>query len=184
MGNINGESRRIQQIVDRMLDLSALESKKSLSEVEHVQVLSLVDTVVEGMQPVLLGKKIEVRTAVPENLWIDGDSFLLHQALQNLLNNALDFSPECSLIMVEAEADGEMARLKVSDQGTGIAEYAQERIFEKFFSLQRPDTGKKSTGLGLNFVRQVAMLHGGRIELSNRVEGGVTAILSVRRKAV
>ena len=184
LANINNESRRIQQIVDRMLDLSSLESRNCLSEIEKLQVLSLVNTVVEGMQPVLMGKKINIQTAVPESLRVEGDPFLLHQALQNLVTNAVDFSSEKSLILVSAEKDGDMIRLSVSDQGTGIAEYAQERIFEKFFSLQRPDTGKKSTGLGLNFVRQVAMLHGGTIELKNRPEGGVIAVLSVRRKAV
>jgi signal transduction histidine kinase len=51
--------------------------------------------------------------------------------------------------------------------GPGIPEYAEEKLFEKFFSLPRPDTGKKSTGLGLNFVREVAALHGGEIRLEN-----------------
>lgn len=179
LANINSESRRIQQIVDRMLDLSSLESKNSLSKIEKLQIKSLVNTVVEGMQPVLAGKQIKVQTAVPAALRLEGDSFLLHQALQNLLANAADFSPAQSLILVSAEKDGQMIRLSVSDEGTGIADYAKEKIFEKFFSLQRPDTGNKSTGLGLNFVSQVAMLHGGTIQLNNRPDRGVVAVLSL-----
>lgn len=179
LANIDSESRRIQHIVDRMLDLSALESRSSLSEIEKLQLKSVVNTVVEGMQPVLTGKQIEVQTAIPDDLRLEGDSFLLHQALQNLLANAADFSPAQSLVLISAERDGQVIRLSVSDEGTGIAEYAEEKIFEKFFSLQRPDTGKKSTGLGLNFVRQVAILHEGTIELNNRPGGGVVATLSL-----
>jgi two-component system sensor histidine kinase CreC len=65
----------------------------------------------------------------------------------------------------------------VDDQGPGIPEFAQARLFEKFFSLERPDTGKKSTGLGLNFVKEVAALHGGSVEVTNLPERGLRARL-------
>jgi two-component system sensor histidine kinase CreC len=69
--------------------------------------------------------------------------------------------------------------LIIEDCGAGIPEYALEKIFEKFFSLQRPDSGKKSTGLGLNFVREVAILHNGTITLENREDQGVQATLTL-----
>jgi two-component system sensor histidine kinase CreC len=67
----------------------------------------------------------------------------------------------------------------VDDNGSGIPEYALLKVFEKFFSLQRPDSGRKSTGLGLNFVREIAVLHNGHVRLENRKEGGVRAILKL-----
>jgi len=63
------------------------------------------------------------------------------------------------------------------DEGPGIPEYAQGRIFERFYSLARPGTGKKSTGLGLNFVHEVAQLHDGTIRVTNRPAGGAIAEL-------
>ena len=60
-----------------------------------------------------------------------------------------------------------------------IPDYALEKIFDKFYSLKRPDSGRKSTGLGLNLVRQVALLHGGHVKLHNRPSGGVMAVLTL-----
>jgi two-component system, OmpR family, sensor histidine kinase CreC len=67
----------------------------------------------------------------------------------------------------------------VRDHGPGIPEYAVEKVFEKFYSLARPHSRKKSTGLGLPFVREIASLHHGRIELDNAEDGGVIATLSL-----
>ncbi|MNR50416.1 Sensor protein CreC [compost metagenome] len=68
----------------------------------------------------------------------------------------------------------------MTDNGSGIPDYAQSRIFERFYSLPR-ETGLKSSGLGLAFVQEVARLHHGEIQLQNREEGGVEAILRLHR---
>jgi two-component system sensor histidine kinase CreC len=69
--------------------------------------------------------------------------------------------------------------LCIDDEGPGIPDYARTRVFEKFFSLERPDTGKKSTGLGLNFVSEVAALHGGTVDVNNLPERGLRARLTL-----
>jgi two-component system sensor histidine kinase CreC len=68
-------------------------------------------------------------------------------------------------------------RVSIEDAGPGIPDYARERVFERFYSLTRPDTGQKSTGLGLNLVREIATLHHGEIRLDNREQGGLRAVL-------
>jgi two-component system sensor histidine kinase CreC len=70
-----------------------------------------------------------------------------------------------------------MAEIVIADSGPGIPAYALEKVFERFYSLPRPDTGRKSSGLGLPFVREVAALHGGEVSLENRPKGGVQATL-------
>ncbi len=75
-----------------------------------------------------------------------------------------------------APADGFVA-LSVRDQGPGIPEFAQEKVFDRFYSLKRPDTGKKSSGLGLSLVREIALLHRGTIALSTAPGGGTVAVL-------
>ena len=112
-----------------------------------------------------------------EELEIEGDLFLLHQALSNLLQNAIDFSPPKGVIDLRAAREGSSVRLELRDRGPGIPEYAKGKLFQRFFSLQRPDTGKKSTGLGLNFVQEVAKLHRGSIRLENLDAGGLCAVL-------
>ena len=68
---------------------------------------------------------------------------------------------------LNAALTGSMWQLTISNTGSAIPDYAQDRLFERFYSLPRPDTGRKSTGLGLAFVREVAHLHGGAILVDN-----------------
>jgi len=177
LSNIRNETNRIQDIVDRMLVLSELESKRTLEKVETVSLDALTKAVLESKEPVISKKKLNVTVQAGDDISVRGDPFLLHQALSNLVQNAVDFSPAGGQIMLAGRMEKGIAYLSVEDCGPGIPDFAGERVFEKFFSMQRPDTGKKSTGLGLNFVREVATLHRGEIRLANRPEGGLRATL-------
>jgi len=106
-----------------------------------------------------------------------GDPFLLHQAIANLLQNAIDFSPEGGRLGLDVLVEGDDVLFTVQDEGPGIPAYATGKVFDKFYSLRRPDTGKKSTGLGLTLVREVASLHHGEILLENLPEAGLRATL-------
>ena len=116
--------------------------------------------------------RAEVEAGLPE---LRGDRFLLRQMLGNLVDNAIDFSPEGGTVLVGATQDGQGLRLEVADRGAGIPEYAAGRVFERFYSLPRPRDGARSSGLGLGFVREVAALHGGEAALGNREGGGAVA---------
>jgi two-component system sensor histidine kinase CreC len=162
-----------------MLELSRLENLKNLEKRERILIHSLVKTVLESKQVLLSKKGLVISSHIPPDVLIEGDAFLLYQALSNLIQNAIDFSPAGSQIELSGRIEGVRFRFSVRDHGQGIPDYARARVFEKFFSLQRPDTGKKSTGLGLNFVRVVAMLHQGEATLENCPEGGVRATLTL-----
>jgi two-component system sensor histidine kinase CreC len=177
--NIRNEANRIQDIVDRMLELSELENRKKLKNVETVDFISIIKTVLESKQPMLLKKDLRVTVKTDNDSLIKGDPFLLNQAVANLIQNAIDFSPENSQIRVITEMDDNNLTLIVTDEGPGIPDYALEKIFDKFFSLKRPDTGKKSTGLGLSFVREVAELHNGKVSIENLAEGGAHAVFVI-----
>lgn len=179
IANIENQSRRIQEIVDRMLELAALESPGRHIADEEVSLKSLAQSVCAEKEPFLASRKLRIKTTVPENAVVRGDAFLLRLALSNLVQNAAEFSPESGLITVAATRGAAATQLTVSDQGPGIPEFAEQRVFEKFFSLQRPHTGQKSTGLGLNFVMQAAKLHGGTALLRNHTEGGAEAVLEL-----
>ena len=179
LGNIRNEAGRIQDIVDRLLELSALENLKFLEKREKILSSSLIRSVLESKDAILSKKGLQVVSQFPSDVVVEGEPFLLHQALSNLLQNAIDFSPAQGKIELDGEVTGNMLNLAVRDYGPGVPDYAQPKLFDKFFSLQRPDTGKKSTGLGLNFVREVALLHKGQIVLDNCPEGGVRALLVI-----
>ncbi len=177
LANIRDEAGRIQQIIDRMLELAALESRTILQKKEKVAFKTVVNTVLESKQPLIRQKGLQIDTTVADDLVVTGDGFLLFQAISNLVQNAIDFSPDGSRITLTTDTDGEALRFVVADEGTSIPDYARKKVFDKFFSLQRPDSGKKSTGLGLNLVKEVALLHHGEIRLTNRTPRGVRATL-------
>ena len=179
ISNIRNEAGRIQDIVDRMLELAALENQKMPAKREKIVFHALVKTVIESKQPLLSKKELRVVDQVPDELIVEGDPFLLHQAVSNLIQNAVDFSPAQGRIELCADTDGKRCRFLVRDFGPGIPDYALAKVFDKFFSLQRPDTGKKSTGLGLNLVKEVAVLHNGEIALVNCPDGGAQAVLVI-----
>ncbi|MBD4925934.1 two-component system sensor histidine kinase CreC, partial [Xanthomonas citri pv. citri] len=91
------------------------------------------------------------------------------------LENAIAFSPQGSTIQLRTQVLEEQLQLVVEDRGSGVPDYALERVFERFYSLARPQTGQRSSGLGLPFVREVARLHGGEATLGNREGGGAIA---------
>jgi two-component system sensor histidine kinase CreC len=179
LSNIRHEANRIQKIVDRMLELSALENQKILTKKELISAASLIKNVRESKRAILSKKQQRLTAQVPDHIMVHGDSFLLHQALANLIQNAIDFSPADSQIKLFGQVADRMLNIIVEDSGTGIPDFAMTKVFDKFFSLQRPDSGGKSTGLGLNFVKEVAILHNGDIKLENRPRKGLRATLTL-----
>jgi two-component system, OmpR family, sensor histidine kinase CreC len=179
LANITRETQRIQEMVDRMMELTALETRRALEHVEDVALRPLLEELLAGAQDAAAPRRIRVSLHAPEDMVVEGDAFLLRRAVSNLLDNAIDFSASGAEVKVTLERNRRAARIRVQDEGAGIPEYAQEKVFEKFYSLARPHSNKKSTGLGLAFVREIAALHHGRIELGNAPAGGAVATLSL-----
>jgi len=182
LGNIRSESERIQDLIDRMLQLSALENRNALRDVEDIDLSQLCSDVIAAMNALLSGRRVEVSLASPAPIIVQGERFLIRQAVSNLVQNALDFNEEDELISVSIKERNGEAEINVLDNGAGVPAYALDKVFNRFYSLPRPDTGRKSSGLGLAFVKEVAVLHGGRARLVNRPEGGAKATLILPTK--
>ncbi|MBK8792100.1 MAG: two-component system sensor histidine kinase CreC [Holophaga sp.] len=177
VANIRDQELRLRLLVDRMLGLASLQQRQGLQAAKELSLLEIVEVVVASKTVRSAQNNLQIRIHPPSDAKVRGEAFLLELALSNLLDNAIDFSPTGGLIEVEMTTTGNRIALVVKDQGSGIPEFAATRIFEPFYSLPRPATHKKSTGLGLSFVREVAELHGGSIEVSNRPDEGVEACL-------
>ena len=179
VAKIERETARIQELVDRMMELAALESRRALERTEPVALRALLHDCVASAHAAGAPRGVAVTLDAPEDATVDGDPLLLRRALGNLLDNALDFSPARSTVGVRFTLQTRTAEIAVRDHGPGIPDYADDKVFEKFYSLARPGTQRKSTGLGLPFVREIASLHGGRITLRNAEGGGALATLSL-----
>ena len=162
-----GEAERLRQLVDRLLALATVEQRRELHERQPVALRRTVEELLASRTPLMAHKAVHIDPHWPESAVVLGEPFLIMQAVGNLLDNALDFTPAGGVIRLNAALTGSMWQLTISNTGSAIPDYAQDRLFERFYSLPRPDTGRKSTGLGLAFVREVAQLHGGTITVDN-----------------
>nr|WP_320132948.1 two-component system sensor histidine kinase CreC [uncultured Holophaga sp.] len=177
LGHIREQDERLQRLVGKMLELASLESRQALERSERVSLLSVVSSVLRAQEERMARGGIGIDLELPREAWTEGDPLLLELALANLLDNALDFSPPGSRLHLRLEPAGQGHLLVLRDEGPGLPDYALPRVFELFYSLPRPGSGRKSTGLGLQLVREVALLHGGGVQLANRPEGGAEARL-------
>ncbi|MEE9425071.1 MAG: two-component system sensor histidine kinase CreC [Methylococcales bacterium] len=175
--NIHLESERISQIVDNLLLLSALESRKYINTLDTIAVQEMFNEIEQTLTPVLLVKNINLMITGDTDCEIHGESNLIRQALMNIIQNAIDFSPSDTSIKLCVSSKNTGVQFEVHDQGPGIPEYACERIFERFYSLKRPQSGRKSSGLGLSLVQEIVSLHQGTISVENHPNGGTVARL-------
>jgi two-component system sensor histidine kinase CreC len=178
LANIDSQAARLSTMIDRVLSLAAVEYRQSLDRREQVDLPALAERVAAGLSARLERHDMALDRAIEPDLFISGNGFLLEQALSNLLDNAVEFAPAGSRLELHLERQGERVRLRVADRGPGVPEFALARVFERFYSLPRPD-GARSSGIGLNFVREVAALHGGEAWLRNREGGGAEAGLDL-----
>jgi two-component system sensor histidine kinase CreC len=172
--SIAAQGARMAQMVDKLLALAAVEHRQQIEVRERVDLRSLAQEAVAqcatGGIPVLVDGAAGV---------VQGDPFLLRQAIANLVENAVSFSPAGCTVDVEVSREDGWCCVRVLDRGPGVPDYARGHVFERFYSLPRPGGGSRSSGLGLPFVAQVAALHGGRVELREREGGGTVAELSL-----
>ena len=178
LGNIRAESGRADRLLNRLLELSALEGRSSLDVAENVDLeLILTRAVDQGRPPAdLAGVGLAV-TLPPAMLLVRGDAFIIRAAITNLLENAIDFSPVGSTIDIVLWGKDGKAMIEICDRGPGVPEYATDKVFERFYSLRHHSSGRKGTGLGLTLVKEAAELHGGSVALEPREGGGTVARL-------
>lgn len=176
--NIDNETARLQQIVERMLLLASVEKRSQLGEVDTLDLAAIVERALASRKLAITNRSLIVGTDLAPAP-VRGDAFLLEQAIGNLLDNAIEFSPAQGRLHVSVASPEGRALVSIRDSGPGIPGYAAARIFERFYSLPRPGGKARSTGLGLSFVREVARLHGGSVSVLNAEGGGALASLDL-----
>ncbi len=169
--SIETEAGRLQQIVDRLLGLAQLEHRRTLQDPGPVAPQALVAALAAAHAPLLAERGLTLVNDIAPDCVLVAERFLLQQALDNLLLNAIDFTAPGGRIVFTASAHAGAVELGCRNTPANIPDYALPRIGERFFSLPRPATGRKSSGLGLSVVAQVAELHGGRFGIDNDGDG-------------
>lgn len=169
--NIDSESLRLQQLIERLLNLALVEQQQTLHDPQPIDLNVLLDELLDNQMARITQQQLQIKKDYMPGAIVNGELFLLRQAINNLLDNALDFTPQTGIIFLRTAKENDCLLISITNQGDPIPDFAFARLTERFFSLPRPATGKKSTGLGLNFVQEVMALHHGVLRLRNREQG-------------
>ncbi|MFZ2635447.1 MAG: ATP-binding protein [Rectinemataceae bacterium] len=157
---------RMERIIADLLSLARLERDSSgWMTVGPCSLKAIADTVLESMAPQAAARSIGLEFRYPEDLKFTANSGLVEQALINLVENAVRYSPPESIVMIEGRVSGDSLELSVRDRGSGIPAPDLERIFERFYRADKSrDRKSGGTGLGLAIVRHIALAHGGTVQ--------------------
>lgn len=173
---IHDEAERLTRLINDLLSLSALESRRREPNRKLLDWHRLVGEVVSMLAPLVQGKNLEVEVKVAEDLPpVPADRDMMGQMLINLLDNAIKYTPDGGKIKVAVWGEGDNLVLQVADTGIGIPPESLPRIFERFYRADKARSRELGgTGLGLAIVKHIVEAHGGRIEVESRVNGGTS----------
>ncbi len=180
LATIEDEADRLAKAVDDLLLAGRVDAEHLLSERKDVPVDRVLDIVAEHLGPTA-SSRVERRT---HGVDVNGDVKLIARALEQLIENALKFSPDTATIVVEAQREPDATSIRVKDRGIGIGEEHLPYIFERFYKAERnlvAATG--GAGLGLYIVRSVARAHGGTVSVESRLHEGATFTMRLPERA-
>jgi len=173
------QAKRLNQLVDMMLDISRIQQGRLTIDRKPIELVGLVREIIEVLRPGLQQHSIELRTSEPY-LAIEGDALRLRQIIENLLHNAITFSPNGGPLLIEVEQRGTDACVVVQDQGIGIPRDHLARIFEGFYTIGTNDHEHRvGMGIGLFMVKEIVTLHGGMVDVHSEVGKGSVFTISL-----
>ncbi|WP_036302155.1 ATP-binding protein [Methylotenera sp. L2L1] len=160
---------RTEQLISQLLTLARIEPNNRLREIQRLNLLQLVKESIEELLPLAHQKGIDLGLTNGEVAMIDGVQHEIKVLINNILDNAIRYTPNYGSVNISLSNDTEHAVLEVNDTGPGISNDDFERVFERFYRGENKDTC--GSGLGLSIVREIALQHGAIIKLSNLNHG-------------
>ncbi len=175
---IQKESSRLEHIVNHMLTLSKIgQSKPQLSSFDLVTFLG---DVTQGLRPKMAEKGLDFQLDLPEKLIYETDHYMLSQIIDNLLTNAIRYTDEGGRVTISLVEHPNHIAISIADTGIGIGPYQLERIFERFYRVNKGRSRQTGgTGLGLSIVKELSEALGGKISVTSQVGQGSTFTLSL-----
>ena len=170
---IERHADRLTLLVEDLLTLSSIETGNVAMKPQPLNLSSAVRQVTEGLSPRAAERDVAVHNDVDAKITVQADPVRLHQVLTNLVENAIKYGNEHGDVVIEAKATLNSTILSVSDDGPGIPAEARERIFERFYRLDKARSREQGgTGLGLAIVKHIIHAHGGRVWVEASERGG------------
>ena len=176
INNIQAQSKRMQLTIEKMIQLSMLENTTTLSHREKVDVDKLLSHSIKQVQAKAEAKNVKIVESSEPEVQIMADKAMLQLAIDNLFYNAIDFAKTGTAVRANAMQINKKVVIRIENQGDPIPEFATDRLFDRFYSLPRPDGTPKSTGLGLSFVKEIMTLHNGQVQILNAKDSVVAQL--------
>lgn len=174
-GRIQAEAQRLAGLTGRIMNLSKLQSIDVLSQVRDVSIDEVVAAACDSLTVPATSANVELVRGGTRGLYVRGDGQILTDAIGNLVANAIAYSPAHSRVGIGVKLVDDVVEIAVSDQGIGIEEADQQRIFERFYRADQARSRRTGgTGLGLSIVKHAVQRHGGDVRLWSRPGKGST----------
>jgi len=171
---VENAGQRMQRLIASVLETH----KPTAPAAEAVDLQRVAAASVDAFRPAAQNAQITVDAALDPGLFVSGDAFRLRQVLDNLIGNAVKYTPRGGHIRVDGRHVKDEIRLAISDSGIGMAAADVERIFEPYFRAQSArDSGVPGTGLGMVIAREIVQQHGGRLDITSALGRGTTVVL-------
>jgi signal transduction histidine kinase len=177
-GLLSHQVQLLERLIDNLLSYASISTVTQRYTFDELSLADVVETALERFDARLAASGMEVRVEIPRDLpSIRGDRQTLVQAFDNVLDNAIKYSPGADLLLLRAAANRSMIHIEITDHGVGIPEGERDKVFQKFYRGKNAVAG--GTGLGLAIVRRVLEDHGGRVEIRSADPTGTTVAIDL-----
>ena len=182
---IERHSTRMERLVHDLLRLARLDAKQEALDMARCDVQQLFNGVVADLGPAIEAKRQHVTiTIAPDATHVEGDPGKLHDIVRNLVENAVNYSPDGAELRLSATFDRESYLITVADSGPGIPQEDLARVFERFYRVDKSRSRPGGTGLGLAIVKHLVELHGGEARAANAPGGGAVFTVALPAASV
>jgi two-component system sensor histidine kinase KdpD len=183
LGVIRQESKGLRRLMGEAIHLARIEAKRFRLEMETLPLEELITAGIDSLGDRAGTHVIQVEVGKPGPT-IYADRELMIQVVKQLVDNATKYSPARSVITVTGSEDNGLVRLSVRDQGQGLTELEQGRVFDKFYRAKRERAAVQGTGMGLSIAREIAEAHGGSISVESQQGQGSRFTITMQSAAV
>lgn len=176
------ETSRLKRLIEDLLVLSDIENRKESADVQDFSAKEEIEKTVQTLQPIAEDKNVELITGFDEDVVILGSPDRFRQMMVNLIENAVKYSEEGGRVWIEARKLDTKVQVTVKDEGIGIAEEHLDRLFERFYRVDKSRSAKAGgTGLGLSIVKHIAALFNAELKVESKVgEGSIFYVIFER----
>lgn len=179
---MQAEAKRLSDLVQEIIDLSRLQDDDPLKNAKVIKLSDLIAEAIDASHMAADSRSISLSFTQLDDIQVLGDRHQIQMAISNLIENAINYSPDGTRVAIALRAQGDLAEISISDQGIGIPEKDIERVFERFYRVD-PARSRATggTGLGLSIVKHVVANHGGDISVWSEEGAGTTFTIRLPR---